>query len=502
MPCARVMGGLSGRTNAQSLSLADVSCAAVRGWFAVWGSKPVTVRTSIRMTLLGMLLAVASTALIAHEFIRRDELKSASGRSALAFAQGAARQFIAGKISSEKNLDIACRRLLDFPWVLAVSIQDASGKMTAQAAIGEGLDELLDSKAEDYSPTVHHLVLPEGLATLRGAAQLVSTPLHGRLVGQGPVRLSVLTQMEPVVGNAWEHVKLFVLPVCGVSLLALGLGSWWLWRDVIQPIRSLVEVAGTDIKEDRNIDPLRRHRDLGRIARGISTLREDLNNSRQREHTIERRTDSRVARETRRISQDLRKMQRTVWMDGLTGIHNRRFLEERFPAIFDAQRDSGRDLSVVMFDLDHFKNLNDTSGHAAGDEILQFLGDLLKHTVRADDFAVRYGGDEFVLILPGIPTREALPIAKRICAMFAQRAKMMVDVKPVPAMTAGIAGLIQHRPADPAELVALADQGLLAAKGAGKGLVRITPVRMGRPRARTAGRESPAPRSTRAAANL
>ncbi len=454
------------------------------------------------MTLLAVLLAVASTALIAHEFIRSDELRSACGRSALAFAQGAAQQFLAGNLTSEEDLELASRRLLDYPWVLAASVQDASGKTTAEAAIRDGLDELLGSKARSDSPTVHYLVLPEGLGALRGTAQLVSTPLHGRLVGEGPVRLNVLTQMEPVVGGAWQHIKLFVFPVCGVSLIALGLGSWWLWRDVVRPIGSLVEVADTDIGEDRAIDPLRRHRDLGRIARGLSYLRENLNNSRQREHTIESRTDSRVARETRRISQDLRRMQRTVWTDVLTGIHNRRFLEERFPAIFDAQRDSGRDLSVVMFDLDYFKNLNDTSGHAAGDAILQFLGELLKHTVRPDDFAVRYGGDEFVLIIPGIPTGEALRIAERICAMFAQRAKMMVDVMPLPTMTAGIAGLIQHRPADPAELVALADEGLLAAKAAGKGRVQIAPVRKGRPHAFTAGRESLAPSSTPAAANL
>ena len=454
------------------------------------------------MTLLGVLLAVASTALIAHEFIRRDEQQSACGRSALTFAQGAAQQFIAGKISSEKDMDLACRRLLDFPWVLAVSIRDASGKTTAKAAIGDGLDELLDSKPGSDSPTVHHLVLPEGLTALRGEAQLVSAPLHGRLVGEGPVRLSVLTQMEPAIGDPWQHAKLFVLPVCGVSLLALGLGAWWLRREVIQPIGALVEVAGADVDVDNPIDPLHRHHDLGRIARGLTALREDLNNSRQREHTIERRTDSRVARETRRISQDLRRMQRAVWMDGLTGIHNRRFLEERFPAIFEAQRDSGSDLSVVMFDLDYFKVLNDTSGHAAGDAILQFLGDLLKHTVRPDDFAVRYGGDEFVLILPGIPTREALPIAERICAMFAQRAKMMVKVKPVPGMTAGIAGLFQHRPADHAELLAIADQGLYAAKTAGKGRVLIAPPRKARPHGRTPRRQGLAPRSTRAAANL
>lgn len=493
---------LWGRANALSTRLADTFCATVRGWYAVWGSKRVTVRTSIRMTLLGVLLAVVSTALIAHEFIRRDDMQSSCGQSALIFAQGTAQQFRAEEISSKKDLDLACRRLLDFPWVLAVSVQDASGNATAMAAIGDGLDELLDSKQASDSPTVQHLVLPKGLATRRGAAQLVCAPLQGRLVGKGPARLCVLTQMEPVVCNAWQHVKFFVLPVCGVSILTLSLGAWWLWRDVIQPIGSLVEVADTAIEEDKVIDPLPRHRDLGRIARGLSSLRENLTNSRQREHTIERRTDSRVARETRRISQDLRRMQRTVWKDGLTGIHNRRFLEERFPAIFDAQRDSGSDLSVIMFDLDNFKILNDTSGHAAGDAILQFVGDLLKHAVRPDDFAVRYGGDEFALILPGIPTREAQPIAERICAMFAQRAKMMVEVKTPPAMTAGIAGLIQHQPANSTQLVALADKALLAAKAAGKGRVHIAQMRKGRPRTHPTAGQKPTPTSTRTAANL
>jgi len=449
------------------------------------------------MTLLAMLLAVICTALIAHDFLRRADARRASEERALAFAQGAAERFGGGAVASGGDLAHAARRLLDFPWVLAVSIRDASGKPITQAAVEEGLGDLFGLEADtgSVSPMVRHLVLPDSVQTMRGPAELVSTPLEGRIVGHGPAELDLLIQMEPTAGTLALHVWAFAVPLVAVSLLALGGGAWWLRREVVQPIHSLVEVASAEDSSASSVDPFRRHRDLGAIAQGLSALRADLSHSQRRERTIERRADSRIAEETQRISRDLRRMERAAWMDALTAIYNRRFLEERFPAIFQAQQSSGSDLAVVMFDMDHFKLLNDSSGHAAGDEILQFAGELLRQCVRSHDFAARYGGDEFVLILPGVAAHEAVPIARRICALFCQRAKQMVKVTPAPSMTAGIAGLIHHRPADHSELLALADAALLAAKEAGKRQVRISSAvgtRVGRSGAQDTAASTPA----------
>ena len=129
-------------------------------------------------------------------------------------------------------------------------------------------------------------------------------------------------------------------------------------------------------------------------------------------------------------------------------------------------------MSVIMFDIDHFKTLNDTLGHQAGDELLAFTGELIRQCLRADDSAVRYGGDEFMLILPGVPVEQAQTVAGRVIALFAQRAKL-VEVSPRPSMSAGVASQLNNVPSSAKEIIDLADRALYQAKQAGKNTVRI-----------------------------
>ena len=94
--------------------------------------------------------------------------------------------------------------------------------------------------------------------------------------------------------------------------------------------------------------------------------------------------------------------------DSLTGLFNRRFMQEALAReLLKAERNS-HPLSVVMFDLDHFKRINDTFGHDTGDAVLRLLGSLLKTKIRGSDIACRYGGEEFTLILPEATVNDAL----------------------------------------------------------------------------------------------
>jgi diguanylate cyclase (GGDEF)-like protein len=120
-----------------------------------------------------------------------------------------------------------------------------------------------------------------------------------------------------------------------------------------------------------------------------------------------------------------------------------------------------------MIDLDHFKKVNDTLGHAAGDTLLQFVGQLLRECLRENDFAIRYGGDEFLLILPGVSVDNALRLIRRIMAMFAQRAKMIAPIDPPPTMSAGVASIRHSQPATPGDLLEAADEALYGAKHRG-----------------------------------
>ncbi len=98
--------------------------------------------------------------------------------------------------------------------------------------------------------------------------------------------------------------------------------------------------------------------------------------------------------------------------DPLTGLFNRRYMEETLERELKRAKRTGGSMAVIMMDLDHFKDYNDTFGHNAGDEILSALGDLVKGQIRGEDIACRYGGEEFVLIIPGAAMEVALERAE------------------------------------------------------------------------------------------
>lgn len=104
--------------------------------------------------------------------------------------------------------------------------------------------------------------------------------------------------------------------------------------------------------------------------------------------------------------------------DGLTGLYNRLYMDESITRELFRQERNGQDLSVIMMDLDHLKEINDIYGHAAGDSVLRALGQLLKQSVRASDLPCRYGGDEFALVMPETTLEIAHRRAEKIADLF------------------------------------------------------------------------------------
>ncbi len=159
--------------------------------------------------------------------------------------------------------------------------------------------------------------------------------------------------------------------------------------------------------------------------------------------------------------------------DPLTGLFNRRYLEVSLERETQRASRRGQPLSVLMLDIDHFKRFNDSHGHDAGDALLAQFGALLTRTVRNEDVACRYGGEEFTIVMQETTSGQALERAEQICA-----AVRTLDVQhrrqtlgPV-SVSIGIATL----PADgstPAELLRSADRALYAAKNAGRDQVRL-----------------------------
>lgn len=101
-------------------------------------------------------------------------------------------------------------------------------------------------------------------------------------------------------------------------------------------------------------------------------------------------------------------------IDESTGLKNRRALIEEAPKIMSLERRAEKHCSILFIDLDDFKKINDTYGHSAGDEVLVKIAELIKDSVRQSDFCYRIGGDEFVVVLPGMKEKGAKSFAKRI----------------------------------------------------------------------------------------
>ena len=100
--------------------------------------------------------------------------------------------------------------------------------------------------------------------------------------------------------------------------------------------------------------------------------------------------------------------------DSLTGLHNRRYMVSHLDTLMKRGQESGRPVALLIMDIDHFKNINDTYGHAIGDEVLQEFAERIKRNVRGIDLAVRYGGEEFVVVLPETDLEVAKMVAERL----------------------------------------------------------------------------------------
>jgi diguanylate cyclase len=154
--------------------------------------------------------------------------------------------------------------------------------------------------------------------------------------------------------------------------------------------------------------------------------------------------------------------------DALTGLHNRRHLDENLDRRTTELKDGACTFSLLILDVDHFKLFNDTHGHLGGDQVLIALGRLLRETMRKEDILTRYGGEEFAVILPGMCIDEAEKVAERLRTVVSSTEVRGNEGEILPSVTVSI-GLAQAVPGqDPASVIAAADAALYAAKESGR----------------------------------
>lgn len=172
--------------------------------------------------------------------------------------------------------------------------------------------------------------------------------------------------------------------------------------------------------------------------------------------------------EIRNIVHDIHSL---LLKDSLTNLYNRRYMNQMLPVKIERSNDNNHYLSIVMADIDGFKNINDMYGHYVGDIVLKKFGDIMTKFIRNDvDWIARYGGDEFLICLHGVDSRDARKIAERLRKAVE---KMIVEAEGVTIKVTASFGLITVRDTrlNPDELIKLADNKLYEAKKQGRNKV-------------------------------
>ncbi len=175
-----------------------------------------------------------------------------------------------------------------------------------------------------------------------------------------------------------------------------------------------------------------------------------------------------ISIKNQQLKDSLHKLEQMAATDPLTGLYNRRHFGEVLERYFAESTRYGQDLACIMCDLDGYKKLNDTLGHQFGDKILQVTSKIITWNLRVMDIAARYGGDEFVVLLPHASAELATSVGERIHAQFVFQMKALVPSELSLTMSMGISSALHNRPANSDQLVALADEALYTAKHRGK----------------------------------
>ncbi len=216
------------------------------------------------------------------------------------------------------------------------------------------------------------------------------------------------------------------------------------------------------------------NQDISRVAQGLELGAHDYIVRPVDKNEVIARTRSQIRR--KRFQEQLRsnyeESLNLALTDQLTGLFNRRYLTTHFEKLLDNAKTSGKSLCVLIFDLDHFKGVNDTHGHAVGDQVLKVFAERVSNKVRSFDLLARIGGEEFVAILPDITQEIAVQIAERLRECIEAEPFKVSTPEGSLSVTTSIGGaIITPGSASAEDALKRADDALYEAKKTGRNLV-------------------------------
>jgi len=256
------------------------------------------------------------------------------------------------------------------------------------------------------------------------------------------------------------HIIYVTLVMVVGLLLGIGLPAYILALTIVRPLDRLTRGAAKVAAGDLDVDlPVVGRSEIGYLTQAFNRMVARLRKSRDE-----------VAHINQVMSQQNKELQELSVKDGLTGLHNRRHLKETLASELARAERHRHPFAVLMIDLDHFKQYNDSLGHPAGDRLLVRIAQIFRESIRTVDYAARYGGEEFLVLLPESPPEAAMGVAERIRAMVAT--DTCGGAHETGRVTVSIGIAVYPKSGHTAEaLIARADEALYEAKRRGRNRV-------------------------------
>jgi len=225
------------------------------------------------------------------------------------------------------------------------------------------------------------------------------------------------------------------------------------------------------------------------LAAEVQELCRELREQKRATAALQDEIRQRIANRTDALERMNESLRLQANRDALTGLNNRRMLDQLLPQLINQCRSEGTMLAMLMIDVDYFKDLNDTLGHAAGDDLLRSLGRIIFCALRQQDAAFRFGGDEFVVLLPGCNRDIARAVSDRLQSLARSLCKAY-KLPRSPRLSIGICTLADLAEPTAENLLRRADEMLYACKSTRR---RLPPLAGGVAAEGSAGDSSAAP---------
>ena len=379
----------------------------------------------------------------------------------------------AGRLMAQNQiaeLDTLAQDVVDGAPLLYLSFYDATGKELVFAGeILPSYHENPDTPPRPGTPVAHRAT--RGVPPFLEVTYPISCTVEQPDAGPTVQHLGYLRTGMTVEG--WERSVANTLDVVtGVGIIAIALAiplGFMLVRRIVTPLSDLAQVMHQFSQGRLEVRaPVRRADEIGSIRAAFNRMADQHQSNHEHLVRLNAELEERVAQRTRQLRE-------LASREPLTGLYNRRRFNEILEQQFAEASRYGTDLTCLMIDLDNFKEVNDGFGHPAGDRLLLLTAQTVTSQLRTADVAARYGGDEFVVLLPQTDAERARVLAERISEKLAlELGHQMPKVRV--SLSIGIASLRQLKVDDPATLVHSADAALYQAKDAGKACIMTAEV--------------------------